>query len=227
MIGFGVLFWLFQKGSKKNARKYNVTLEEKAFVLAYEALRFLKEYFDKDHPILGSKRRAINRLGQISYLFGSTGLPSVYIIREQAIQLRELRINLRSRLVPSVRSVRLEDSKTIENIYSTMNNLLVYLSKPTLDNLKDFNTQMLPVTENLEKSFVLDFASTVFRRSNLRHVIVFSFSVVSSFIVYYSDITFFGAIDSSAFELSLMFLVGIVAIYVTYLGLSVRKELKS
>src|SRR3990172_10193694 len=67
-VAFVWLFSIFQKYSNKIEDEFGVTLEESMFVSAYESLCFLKEYLDPEHPILGSKNKAIRRLKDIAFL---------------------------------------------------------------------------------------------------------------------------------------------------------------
>jgi hypothetical protein len=216
---FGVLFWIFQRFSRKIEEKRGITLEEKMYVLAYEALCHFKEYSDPNHPIIGSKLKAERRMQRILTLLEEIALPNVTIVKEEAVQLWQLQNNLRTRLIPSLR-------KYNGNVHSLLIALVDYLSRPELPSLVALNKTMVSLPEIVERSIYLDVRSAFFKRSNLRHTTVFSvFAIFASF-VYYVDINYFGAPTDVAFGLGLMFWVGMAAIYVTYLGLTMRKELK-
>lgn len=224
IVAFGGLFWIFQRYARKIEAKRGITLEEKMYVPAYEALCFLKEYLDPNHPIFGSKTKAIRRLQSIDYLLVSIGLPFVSIIREEAVQLRELRENLKYRLIPSIKNVRQSNPKAMEAIYPAVTELVDYLSNPVLPGLVALNGRMVSLPTVTEKGISEALRSAIIRRSNLRHTVVFSFFVIFASFVYYVDINYFDATMNAAFEFALMFFVGIVAIYVTYLGLTWRRE---
>lgn len=214
---FGVLFWIFQRFSRKIEEKRGITLEEKMYVLAYEALCHFKEYSDPNHPIIGSKLKAERRMQRILILLEEIALPNVTIVKEEAVQLWQLQNNLRTRLIPSMRIHH-------GNVHSLLIALVDYLSRPELPSLVALNKTMVSLPEIVERSIYLDVRSAFFKRSNLRHTTVFSvFAIFASF-VYYVDINYFGAPTDAAFGLGLMFWVGIAAIYVTYLGLTMRKE---
>lgn len=66
-IGFGYLFSRSNKKVEKVNKEYGVELEERIFVSAYEALCFLDEYLDPNHPIISSKRKSIQKLQGINY----------------------------------------------------------------------------------------------------------------------------------------------------------------
>jgi len=222
---FGALFWVFQRFAKRIEEKRGITLEERMYVRAYESLCFLTEYLDPDHPISGSRSKAARRLQDIDYLLGSTGFPYVSIIRDAASQLWQFRRNLETRLIPLIRRpLDRTDTKSAEDVCSILTALVDYLSKPQLVGLVALNGRMSSLPQVTEKNIFEDFKDILFKRSNLRHTVVFSFFAIFASLVYYVDINYFGATMNTAFELGLMFFVGIVAIYVTYLGLTVRRE---
>lgn len=221
---FGVLFWIFQRSAKKTTEKRGVSLEEELYVRAYEALCFLKEYMDPSHPILGSKKKAIRRLQRIDYMLTSISLPYVSIIREEAVQMAKLRENLRYRIIPSLKKAGQSDPEVMEATYSAIEQLVDYLSKPVSVGLIALNANLASLPKIREKSIFEDLKSAIFRRSSLRHTATFSVFAIFSSLVYYVDINYFGATMNDAFELGLMFFIGITAIYVTYLGLTAPKE---
>jgi uncharacterized membrane protein (GlpM family) len=217
---FGVLFWIFQRFSRKIEEKRGITLEEKMYVPAYEALCHFREYSFPNHPIRGSKLKAERRMQYILTLLGEIALPNVTIVREEAIQLWQLGNNLKTRLIPSMR-------RDNGNVHSLLIALVDYLSRPELPSLTALNKTIAPLPEIVERNIYLDARSAFFKRSNLRHTVVFSVFAIFGWFVYYVDINYLGATMSAAFQLGLMSLLGIAAIYVAYLGLTTRKELRT
>jgi len=217
---FFVLFWLFQRFSMKIEQKRGITLEEKMYVPAYEALCHFKEYSDPDHPIMGSKLKAERRMRYILTLLAGIALPNVTIVREEAIQLWQLWNNLKTRLTPSMR-------RDNGNVHSLLVALVDYLSKPELASLVALNIKLVSLPEIVERDIYLDVRSAFFKRSNLRHITMFSVFAIFGWFVYYIDINYFSAPTDTAFGLGLTFWLGIAAIYVTYLGLTARRELRT
>lgn len=214
---FIVLFWIFQRLSRKIEEKRGITLEEEMYVLAYEALCHFREYSDPNHPIKGSRLKAERRIQRVLTSLGEIAFPNITIVREEAGQIWQLRNNLRTRLIPSLR-------KHNGNVHSSLTTLVDYLSRPELPSLVALNKTMEFLPEIVERSIYLDFRSALFKRSNLRHTTVFSVFAIFAWFVYYLDINYFGASTDAAFALGLTFWVGIAAIYVAYLGLTIHKE---
>lgn len=218
---FGALFWLFQRLGGNNEVKLAMTLEEKMYVPAYEALCAAEEFLDPHHSVLSSKTKATARLQRIDALMLSTGLPfSISIMGDAVSQMRQLRRNLKHRLRPAIRNMRQGD----QVVSPILGELVDYLSKPTMPMLVALNSKIAPLPEYTERGLYEVFASSILRRSNLRHTGVFSIFGIFSLFVYFMDINYFGATKDTAFGLGLMFFLGIAAIYVTYLSLTVRRE---
>jgi hypothetical protein len=214
---FGALFWIFQRFSRKIEEKRGITLEEKMYVPAYEALCHFREYMEPNHPIIGSKLKAERRMQYILTLLEQTAFPNVDIVKEQTVQFQRLYRSLRTRIIPSIRKYQ-------GNVLQSLVAFVDYLSAPKLPSLVELNKTMESLPETVERNIYLDFRSALFKRSNLRHTTVFSSFAIFAMLVYYIDINYFDAPKDTAFGLGLMFWVGIAAIYVSYLALTRRKE---
>lgn len=154
----------------------------------------------------------------------STAIPNIAIINEEATQLRLLKINVRNRLIPSIKEIQKNNLKTIEIIYSTIDGLIDYLSKPKLGSLVSLNSFFESLPESVGKKGLFNrIEDAVLKRSNLRHVFVLSGVAVISIFVSYVDINYLAATAQGAFTLGVGSFIGIAAIYVTYLGLTVRR----
>ena len=223
LIAFVWMFAIFQKYSRKIEKKFGVTLEEKMFVSAHESQCFLREYLDPEHPIFGSKMKAIRRLKDIDYLLTSTELPNLTIINEETTQLVQLETNLRNRLVPSIVKMQKNNPDANEKISSIIATLVDYLTKPKLGTLTLLNSNLVTLPESKEKGVSRYITDAVLKRSNARHVFVFSGIAVVSFLASYVDFYYLVASASDAFTLGIGTCIGIVAVYVTYLGLTGRK----
>lgn len=222
---FGALFWCCQKSAKKIEEKRGITLEEWMYVFAYEALCYLREYLDPNHRIIGSKLKAERRVLDIVTLLAGVGFPNASLIREEAVQIGQLWKNLKTRLLSSMKKyLSGNDSKIIGNVHSSLIALLDYLSKPELPSLLALNNSMTSLPEITERSIYDDFRSTVIRRSNLRHTMAFSVVGVAAMLITYADINYFGASQPDAFALGVGSLIALATLYVTYLGLTVRRE---
>lgn len=222
---FSVLFWLFQRFYKKVEQKRGITLEERIYVLAYESLRSLNEYLDPEHPISGSGSKAVRRLRDVDSVFGSTGFPYMSLIGEAASQMGQLRGNLETRLIPAIsRSLDRTDTRSAEDARSILVALLDYLSKPQLPELVALNKRMSSLPQVTEKNVSRYFKDALLKRSNLRHAVVFSIFAVFASMAYYVDINYLDAPTYTGFEFGLMFFAGLVGIYVTYLGVTGRRD---
>jgi hypothetical protein len=220
---FAVLFWIFQRLATKIEGRRGITLEERMYVPAYEALSFLREYVDPDHPILGSKLKALRRLQRISVLLGEVGFPNISILREETNQILWLGKNLRTRLIPSIKNrINGNDPSILESAHSSLVALVDYLSEPKLDGLVTLNKTMTSLPEITERNIFVDFWSTLLRRSNLRHIVVFSIVVLVSLLVAYIDYEIVGGSLHDAFTFGVGSLIALVTLYVTYLGLTAR-----
>jgi hypothetical protein len=82
------LFLIFQRYNRQVEAKFSISLEEKMSVKAYESSSYLQEYLDCEHPILGSKRKAIRCLQDIGYFLTTTALPNAKLIHEERLQLK-------------------------------------------------------------------------------------------------------------------------------------------
>jgi hypothetical protein len=215
-VVFGVSFWNVQRLSKKIEEKYGVTFEERMYVPAYEALFFLKESSDPNHPVMSSKLKAERRIQSILTLFGQITISNVALLHEERVQLWHLWNNLRTRLLPLIRR---NDTKAHPLLIA----LVDYLSRPELPRLKELNTTMASIPEMAERNIFLYIRTALLRRSNLRHIIVLGVFALIATGVYYVHRTYFDAPPATAFQLGLMFGVGLAGIYVGYLGLTKRK----
>jgi hypothetical protein len=84
------------------------------------------------------------------------------------------------------------------------------------------NVAELP--EITERSIYVDVRSAFFKRSNLRHVVAFSIAGITALIISYVGLNYFGASLYEAYTLGIGSLIALVTLYVTYLGLTVRRE---
>jgi hypothetical protein len=216
VVIFGVLFWIFQRLSRRIEEKYGITLEEKMYVLAYQALCYLKESLDPDHPIIGSKSKAERQVQRILTLLGQITIPKVTILKEESVQLLHMWNNLRNRLIPLMR-------RNPENAVSLLDALLDYLSRPELPRLVMLNRTMESIPEIVERNIYLDVKNALIKRSNLRHITMFALFTLVAFVIYNVHQIYFNASADSAFQLCLMLWIGLVGIYVSYLGLTKRK----
>jgi hypothetical protein len=214
---FGALFWVFQRVTKMTEEKRGVTLEEKMYIPAYEALCYFREYFDPNHPIKGSKLKAERRMEKILTLLGESTLPNVIIIREEAVQLWQLWKNLKMRLIPSM-------EKNNGSIDSSLVRLVDYLSKPELTSLVRLNEMMLSLSEINERNIYLDFRRALLKSSNLRHMEIVLVTSITALLIYYTDLNYFGANLHEAFALGIGSLIALMTLYVTYLALTKRRE---
>lgn len=223
---FGGLFWIFQRFDQKIEVKRGITLEERMYVKAYESMCLIRERLDPDHPVLGSGSKAVRRLIEIVYLLESVGFPNAVLVREQANQFWHLRNNLKTRLIPSIsKALNMNDSKLMETIFSAITDFLDYLLRPQLVDLASLNQKMLVFPESKDRSISEDIKALLLRRSNLRHVMAFSTCAVISLLIFYVD-SYLGASQSEAFTLGIGSIIALVTLYVTYLGLTKRKESK-
>jgi len=222
---FAVLLWIFQRFAKKIKEESGITLEEEMYVHAYEALCHLREYSDPNHPIIGGKSKAERRVSDILTLLGNTEVPNATLIREEVAQLWQLRENLRTRLLPSIKKYpKGIDSGTWNNAISSLNVLIDYLSKPELPSLVALNKKMTSLPEITEISIYDFFRSALLKRSNLRHVMAFSVASVVAMLISYVDLNYLDASHHDAFTLGVSSFIALVTLYVTYLGLTVRRE---
>jgi len=224
---FGVLFWVFQRFAKKIEEKRGITLEEKMYVPAYEALCYLREYFDPDHPIIGSKLKAERRMRGILVLLGEIAFPNATIVKEEVAQLWQLSKNLRMKLIPSMRKHEGKDSNIIGNVHLSLIALVDYLSKPELPSLVALNKGMASLPEKTERSIYEDVRTTFFKRSNLRHIAAFLVTGIAAWLIYFIDLNYFGSSLHEAYALGVVSLIALVTLYVTYLGLTKRRELRT
>jgi len=213
---FIVLFLIFQRLSRKIEEKRGITLEEEMYVLAYEVLCHFEEYSDPNHPIIGSRLKAERRMQHILNLLGEIEFPNVSIVREEAIQLWHLRNNLKKKLIPLMR-------KSDGNVHSLLIALVDYLSRPILPSLVMLNTMMTSLPEIRERSIFLDVISAFFKSSNLRHMEIVLVSGIAALLIYYMDLNYFNASLHEAFALGIVSLIALITLYVTYLGLTMRK----
>jgi hypothetical protein len=102
--------------------------------------------------------------------------------------------------------------------------MLDYLSKPQLGGLVALNEIMSSLPQVTEKNVFGYFKDTLLKQSSLRHTVVFSVFAIFACLAYYVDINYFDATMNAGFEFGLMFFLGLLAIYVTYLGLTVRRD---
>jgi hypothetical protein len=217
---FIVLFWIFQRLSRKIEEKRGITLEEEMYVPAYETLCHFREYSDPNHPIIGSKLKAERRMQRILTLLGEIALPNVTIVREEAVQLWQLRNNLKTRLIPLMR-------KHNGNVHSSLIALVDYLSRPELPSLVTLNITMASLPEITEKNIYLDIISAFFKSSNLRHIGAVLAAGITALLIYYIDLNYFGASSHEAYALGVGSSIALVTLYVTYLGLTKRRELRT
>ena len=223
VILFGWMFSVFQKYDRKIEENFGITLEEKMFVSAYEALCFLREYLDPEHPILGSKMKVVRRLKDIDYLLNSTELPNFTIINQETNQLNQLETNLRNRLVPSIAKIQKNNPDAKEKSVQIIALLVDYLIKPKLDILTLLNGNLASLPESKEKGVFGYVSNAVLKRSNARHIFVFSGIAVVSFLASYVDFYYLAASASDAFALGVGSCIGIIAVYAAYLALIGRK----
>ena len=215
-------FWQSGKLIRKLNVKYGVTLEEKMFLRAYESLKFLEEYLDPQHPIVGSKIKAVRKLERICDLLDSTewSLPNVSIVQEQAVQLAALWANLKKRLIPSIENIspnRDEIFAALEPSRLVLQALVEYLTQPRLDGLASVNNQMLSLTETTQKSVFLQIKGLITKPSILKRILVISSAPAFAVAASYTDLVYFDAKPSDAFNVGIAVIIGIFAIYVTYL----------
>jgi len=223
---FGALFWIFQRFVKKIEEKRGIALEERMYVYAYEASCHLREYLDPDHPIKSGKLKAERKVQRILTLFAGIVYPNAVLMRDETVQLWQLGKNLRMKLLPSMKKHRnLDDSRNImENVNSSLTALVDYLSKPDLPSLVALNQRMMSLPETKERSASDYVKNTLLKRSNLRHVLVFSAAIAAAFLVAFVDLTYLGASLHEAFILWIGSSIALATLYVTYLGLTVRRE---
>lgn len=220
---FGVLFWIFQRFAKKIEGKRGITLEERMYVPAYEAICYLREYTDPDHPVLGSRLKSVRRLQNILVLLGEVSFPDVSIVREEKVQLMQLWRNLGTRLIPSIeKRINRNDSSILGNVHSSLIALIDYLSEPKLNSLVTLNQTMASLPEIIERSIYMDFRSTLFRRTNMRHAIAFSVAAFAASLIAYIDLNYVGGSPHDAYTFGITSFIAFVALYVTYLGLTRR-----
>lgn len=222
---FAVMFWIFQKVARSMEEKRGITLEERMYVHAYEALCHFREYFDPNHPIKSGKLKAERRVLSILTLLDGIRFPNTALIREEAVQLWQLRRNLRMKLLPSIkRFLNVNDPNMTGNLHSLLIALVDYLSKPELLGLAALNKSMISLSEITERSIYDIFRSTLFKRSNMRHVMAFSIATAVALLISYVDLNYLGASPHDAFILWVGSTIALATLYVTYLGLTVRRE---
>jgi hypothetical protein len=202
--------------------KYGITLEEKMFLRAHESLKFLEEYLDPQHPIMGSRMKAARKLDRIYDLLDSTewSLPNVSIVREQAVQLAALQANLKMRLIPAIENItsnRDKDLATLETSRLALQALVEYLTQPQLDGLTNVNKQMQPLTEITRKSISLQIKHLITKPSILKRILVISSAPAFAAAASYFDVVYLDAKPSDAFVVGIAVVIGILGIYVTYL----------
>lgn len=222
---FAVLFWIFQRFAKKIEEKRGITLEELMYVPAYEALCHVREYLDPSHPIVRGKLKAERRVRDILTLLEEISFPVATLIREEITQLFQLGKNLRMRLLPSMKKyLSGSDSKIKGNVLSLLGALTDYLSKPELSSLVELNKNMMCLPEITERSIYESLRSTLVKRSILRHTLVFSIIGVVALLISYVDLNYIGASQQDAFNLGVTSFIALVTMYLTYLGLTMRRE---
>ena len=101
--------------------------------------------------------------------------------------------------------------------------LVDYFSKPKLDALILLNSSLSSLPESEEKGISHHITDVVLKRSNARHVLIFSGVTVASFLASYVDFYYLMASASDAFTLGIGTCIGLVAVYVAYLGLTRHK----
>lgn len=221
IVGFSLVFLIFQRLVRNTLEKRGITLEEKMYIPAYESLINFREYTDPNHPIQSGKPKAVSKLRSISVLIEEVGFPYIEIVREERLQLSQLWRNLRTRLIPSIeKRINGDDPETLRYANSSLIALLEYLSEPELDRLKTLNQTMEFLPETQERNIFLDFKTMVFRRTNLRHAIVFFVIALATSFIAYIDLNIVGGDLNAAYTLGITSFLAMTAIYVAYLGLS-------
>lgn len=221
IVGFSLVFLIFQRLVRNTLEKRGITLEEKMYIPAYESLINFREYTDPNHPIQSGKPKAVSKLRSISVLIEEVGFPYIEIVREERLQLSQLWRNLRTRLIPSIeKRINGDDPETLRYANSSLIALLEYLSEPELDRLKTLNQTMEFLPETQERNIFLDFKTMVFRRTNLRHAIVFFVIALATSFIACIDLNIVGGDLNAAYTLGITSFLAMTAIYVAYLGLS-------
>jgi hypothetical protein len=104
-----------------------------------------------------------------------------------------------------------------------MANLVGYSFKPNLESLVLLNGDLSKLPGKTRKDLFHYITDAILKRSTLSHVFVLSGIIVLSFFVSYLDTNWFSASGHEAFTLGIGTFIGLVAIYVAYLGLTGRK----
>lgn len=166
--------------------------------------------------------KAVRKLERIYDLLDSSewSLPNVSIVREQAGQLATLQANLKKRLIPAIENIapnREKDRATSETSRLALQALVEYLTQPQPEGLTKVNNQMLPLNEITQESVSLRIKHLITKPSILKRVLIipstFAFATAASYV----DVVYFDAKPSDAFNLGIFVVLGIFAIYVTYL----------
>lgn len=210
-------FWICQRFSRKIEEKRGVTLEERMYISAYEALCYFKEYSDPKHPIKSGRFKAERRIQSILTLLGQITFPNLAIVTEESVQYGQLHINLRTRLLPLLR-------RNNGNTHTLLTTLVDYFSKPELSSLVDLNKTIGFLPEIKERNIYLYLRSAFLKRSNLRHIGIALGSSLVALLIYHLDLNYFGASLPDAFALGIGSLLALIAMYITYLVGTIRKE---
>jgi hypothetical protein len=224
IFSFGILFAISERISKRIEQKRGITLEEKLFAKAYEALCCLNEFFDTSHPVLSGKKKAIRKLWDIVYAIGNTSFPYSILVADEAFNLYTLSSNLSQKLIP-----QLEKSNTIpmEKIISSIESVVNYFSAPRLPSLIDLNQSFLELPLIPDRSVSKKVITSIAKPSNSRHVLAFGSMAIITLLITYVGITFIGVNLQESYILAIGSMIGLVAIYVTYLGLTNPQKTKT
>jgi uncharacterized membrane protein len=113
------------------------------------------------------------------------------------------------------------------NVHSLLVSLVDYLSKPELASLVALNKTMVSLPEIAERSIYLSGRSAFFKSSNLRHIAAVLVTGIAAWLIYFIGLNYFGASLHEAYSLGVVSLIALVTLYVTYLGLTKRRELRT
>jgi hypothetical protein len=224
-----ILGYLFSRLNKKTLRveeKYGITLEERLYLRAYESMKFLEQYLDPKHPIASSKMKAVRKLTDIDYLLDSSQwrIPNIYVLSEEAQQMKDFKRNLERKLIPAIKKSRGEkDKEILDTSRATLRAMVEHLARPELVKLQLLNDGMSSLPEITERGIYVRVKTTISQPSNLKHILAIGLAAILSFAAAYADIVIFSATEHDAYALGIYSLIGIVGVYATFVALKKSK----
>jgi len=199
--------------------RIQVTLEERMYIPTFEALVFLDEYFDPQHPITKSKGRAVIKLKTLERLLKSSDwqIPNISIVKERADHFRRFRRNLVTQLTPSIEQ---EDKDDLKKGYLALEKFHDYLLNPQVSALVKINESMSSLPRVSKRGIL----QRVWMNVTTRRVLPIILIVITACVVFHVDTIYMNANSHDAFSLTILSSIGLIGVYATYLTLRYRKE---